>query len=319
MVANIPKDVIEFLKLADQFIGIEEEINQKSENPPEKRKREGEASTNGDNKRKKDEPARGGGKSDQSFRAPPVERKNYMPLNAKRTEILMAIKDASYVKLPPRMRGDPNTRNRNVYYHFHRDHCHSTKNCKNLRDEIEELIRHGYLKNFVLSDNKNQTGRQGEQGGDAPESNNRKNEQPQRQLPEERPVRGVIHMITGGSIVVGCTSTAVKTSACEIEREEQNPPKKPRLEEPIFFTEDDARGIQYPHDDALFIKIRINDFEVKCVLVDSGSSANILFKDAFDKLQLQESEIKPVNIPLKIQTGLSKSAHRLRSLYVLSW
>ena len=105
-------------------------------------------------------------------------------------------------------------------------------------------------------------------------------------------------MIVGGSIVVGCTSATARTSIREATREEQNPRKRPRTEEPIFFTEDDARGVHYPHDDALVIKLRINDFEVRHVLVDSGSSADILFKAAFDQLQLQGSDLKAANTPL---------------------
>ncbi|XP_010256223.1 PREDICTED: uncharacterized protein LOC104596666 [Nelumbo nucifera] len=199
----------------------------------------------------------------------------------------MAIKDSSYVKWPPRLRGDPATRNRNVYCYFHKDHGHSTKNCRNLRNEIEELFCRGCLKNIIQKENKNQADRQEEQRRNAPESSSRQNEQPQRQLLEERPIREVINMITGGSIIAGCTSAASKTLVRELEHEEQNPPERPRLEDPIYFTEDDARGIKYPHDNALVIKMRLNDFEVKHVLVDLGSSADILFKDAFDKLQLQ--------------------------------
>ncbi|XP_010272229.1 PREDICTED: uncharacterized protein LOC104608065 [Nelumbo nucifera] len=159
----------------------------------------------------------------------------------------MAIKDSSFVKWPPKLMGDPATRNQNVYYHFHRDYGHSTENCRILYDEIEELIRHGYLKNFVQREERSQADRQADQQGDqrrnAPESSNRQNEQPPRQLLEERPVRGKINMITGGSIIAGCTSAAGQTLVRELGNEEENPPKRPRLEDPIYFMEDDARGI----------------------------------------------------------------------------
>ncbi|XP_010278612.1 PREDICTED: uncharacterized protein LOC104612746 [Nelumbo nucifera] len=139
--------------------------------------------------------------------------------------------------------------------------------------------------------------RQDDQRRNAPETS-RQNEYPPRQLPEERPVRGVINTITGGSIIARCTSTARRTSVRKLKNEGENPPKRPRLEEPIYFTKDGAHGIQYPHDDALVVKLRINDFEVKHILVDSGSSADILFKEAFDKLQLQHSNLKAADTPL---------------------
>ncbi|XP_010265877.1 PREDICTED: uncharacterized protein LOC104603518 [Nelumbo nucifera] len=201
----------------------------------------------------------------------------------------MAIKDSSIVRWPPRLNGDPATRNWNVYYHFHQDHGHSTENCGNLCDEIGELTHRGYQKNYILREEREQGDRQEHQSGDqrrnTPKSS-KQNEQPPRQLPEERPLHEVINMITKGSISVGCTSVAGGTLVRELENEGENPPKRPRLEEPIYFTEDDVRGIQHPHDDALVIKLRINDFEVKRILVDSGSSTDILFKTTFDMLQL---------------------------------
>ncbi|XP_010268942.1 PREDICTED: uncharacterized protein LOC104605752 [Nelumbo nucifera] len=172
MVANKPKNITEFLQLADQFIGTKEEINQKIDNPPgEKRKKEDEGTSNGKQKRKKSKsPSRKrsksprsrsnspshGYKSGQRSRTPLVERTNYTPLNAKRGEILMAIKDSSTVRWPPRLRGDPSTRNPNVYCHFHRNHGHNMENCRNLCDEIEELFRRGYLKNYILREERGQ-------------------------------------------------------------------------------------------------------------------------------------------------------------------
>ncbi|XP_010270816.1 PREDICTED: uncharacterized protein LOC104607022 [Nelumbo nucifera] len=212
----------------------------------------------------------------------------------------MAIKDSSYVKWPPRLRGDPTTRNRNVYCHFHKDHGHSTENCKTLRDEIKELIRCGYLKKFIQREDKNQADRQTDWQGAKEETppSLAANRVSSRHGSCPKKGRSAINMITSGSIIAGCTLVAGRASVRELENEEQNPPKQPRLEDPIYFMEDDACGIQYPHGDALVIKLRINDFEVKRILVDSGSSADILFKDAFDKPQLQMSNLKPTNTPL---------------------
>ncbi|XP_010251356.1 PREDICTED: uncharacterized protein LOC104593299 [Nelumbo nucifera] len=168
VVANKPKNITAFLKLTDQLIGTEEEMNPKTDNLAEKRKRDGDNTGNDSHKRRKSKsPSRGRNKSrsrsplrshksGQRSRTPPVERTSYTPLNAKRGEILLAIKDSFFVKWPPKLRGDLATRNRNVYYHFHRDHGHSTENCRNLRDEIEELIRHGYLKNFIQREGRSQ-------------------------------------------------------------------------------------------------------------------------------------------------------------------
>ena len=50
------------------------------------------------------------------------------------------------------------------------------------------------------------------------------------------------------------------------------------------FTNDGHSGIIEDHDDPMVISTAIVNAKVKCVLIDQGSSTNILFRDAFDKL-----------------------------------
>ena len=58
---------------------------------------------------------------------------NYMPLNAPLNQVLMQIKDDPSLKWPEKMKGDPNKRNKNKYYCFHRDHGHKTDECYDLK------------------------------------------------------------------------------------------------------------------------------------------------------------------------------------------
>ena len=53
----------------------------------------------------------------------------------------------------------------------------------------------------------------------------------------------------------------------------------------IFMDEDHFRVIR-GHDDPMVIFTMIVNVEVKGIVVDQGSSMDILFKDAFDKLGL---------------------------------
>ena len=54
------------------------------------------------------------------------------------------------------MKGDPNKRNRNKYCHFHRDHGHDTNECFDLKQQIENLIKQGKLRNFLGRDHKDE-------------------------------------------------------------------------------------------------------------------------------------------------------------------
>ena len=59
-------------------------------------------------------------------------------------------------------------------------------------------------------------------------------------------------------------------------------PKMPWVDNStIEFSEDDARRLHHPHDDALVVSLQIGDYNMHRVLVDNGSSADILYYPAF--------------------------------------
>src|SRR5262249_33566871 len=53
-----------------------------------------------------------------------------------------------------------------------------------------------------------------------------------------------------------------------------------------------------PHEDALVIAPIISNFQVRRVLVDEGSAANILSYEVYTKMNLPRSKLKPVKTPL---------------------
>lgn len=61
----------------------------------------------------------------------------------------------------------------------------------------------------------------------------------------------------------------------------------------ITFSKDDARTIHIPHHDPLVIESQIPNMIVARVLVDNGSSVNILFKAAFEKIRLITADLSP--------------------------
>ena len=58
---------------------------------------------------------------------------------------------------------------------------------------------------------------------------------------------------------------------------------------PITFTEEDVNLISYPHTDALVIEANIQGWRVGKILVDTGSSADIIFSDTLTRWGLTEA------------------------------
>ncbi|XP_028087838.1 uncharacterized protein LOC114288517 [Camellia sinensis] len=53
-----------------------------------------------------------------------------------------------------------------------------------------------------------------------------------------------------------------------------------------------------PHNDALVVTLRVRDFDVKCILIDQGSSIEIMYYDAFKQLKLRDTDLAPSTSPL---------------------
>ena len=49
----------------------------------------------------------------------------------------------------------------------------------------------------------------------------------------------------------------------------------------MSFNEADARGVRQPYNDPLFIMLNIEGFNTKRILVDNGSSVDIIYLPAF--------------------------------------
>nr|XP_023894320.1 uncharacterized protein LOC112006265 [Quercus suber] len=73
----------------------------------------------------------------------------FTPLIMPVDKILTQIKDEHYLKWPRPLHSSPNIHNKNKYYRFHKDHDHYTEDCRDLKEQIEELIQKGKLQKFV--------------------------------------------------------------------------------------------------------------------------------------------------------------------------
>ena len=75
--------------------------------------------------------------------------------------------------------------------------------------------------------------------------------------------------------------------------------KQPWLNTFITFSDSDLEGCQHPHDNPLVVRAVVANKTVHRVLVDNGSSADIIFASAFNKMGIGREKLNPVNTHLR--------------------
>ncbi|GAA0162448.1 hypothetical protein LIER_18538 [Lithospermum erythrorhizon] len=186
----------------------------------------------------------------------------------------------------------PGRRDKNRYCEYHREHGHETNECRILKAELEKLIKGGYLKEFVDKETQR----------DAPSHNRRSpllDNRPKvkREQLEAPPVTGRINTISGGIAGGGDSRNSRKSYAI---REVYSLNTTTSINELITFSNQELQGIETPHDDPIMIVPIIANFIVERMLVDTGTSSDIV-----DKLQLPRSLLQPLHTPLTGFTGHS--------------
>lgn len=68
----------------------------------------------------------------------------------------MEIQDKKFIKWPKKMKTNSFYYDKTKYCCFYRDYGHDINDYHTLKDEIEFLIRKGYLRQFTRPDNKTQ-------------------------------------------------------------------------------------------------------------------------------------------------------------------
>ena len=118
-----------------------------------------------------------------------------------------AIRDKGLLTRPPKLITPLAKRNLKRYCDFHEEYGHSTADCFNLREQIQNLINNGYLKEFLLEvRGKAQVVRQ------AGESSGGDQGQPGSQVTKDK---DFISTISGGPTLAGDSRRARKAHARE--------------------------------------------------------------------------------------------------------
>ena len=114
-------------------------------------------------------------------------------------------------------------------------------------------------------------------------------------------------MISRGFAEGGESSSARKAHLRSIRSGEiaeiQRVSKLPRLDTSITFSDSDMEGCQHPHGDPLVIRAVVANKTVHRVLIDNGSSTDIIFASAFDKMGIGREKLEPVSAHLRGFSG----------------
>ncbi|KAK0584696.1 hypothetical protein LWI29_017299 [Acer saccharum] len=220
---------------------------------------------------------------------------HYTPLTGDQEEILSVVEDKGLAKYP-RQQSANARRDTTKYGRFHKDHGHETSKCFQLRDHIESLIRDGHLKDFALKGDKH-VGRQDNRQGNGQERNS-----PRRNSPN-----ATINTIFGGphtgrsnrERMSEVREVMYESRSMEINSVQRNPKKGREGHDPITFTAEDSDGIDAKPNDAIVVGVRIAHRDVLRVMIDNGSSADLLSARVYDELRLDRKDLELFHVPLK--------------------
>ncbi|XP_065630488.1 uncharacterized protein LOC136067936 [Quercus suber] len=111
---------------------------------------------------------------------------------------------------------------------------------------------------------------------------------------------GTINVILAAPGRTGIRPSRVLSVAQMVTGESRSEPKRARrgCHPTLTFFEEDKDGTTQPHDDALVITLRIGGYDVKMVMVDGGSAAEVMHPDLYKGLGLKPEDLSPYNSPL---------------------
>ena len=199
-------------------------------------------------------------------------------------QVLEKVKNESFFKWPSKMAGDPSKHNQNLYCHYHQDHGHTTKDCRNLWNHLDQLVQEGKLRNLLHPF----SGHLGQAV-----------QEPRKDV-SLRPPMGTIHVILAALRRTDSFPSRVlfvaRPPVEDGERESKRSKKGKSLV--LGFSDEDKGGTIQPQDDTLVVTLRIGGFDVKRVLVDPGSVVEVMYPDLYKGLNLRPENLTAYDSPL---------------------
>ena len=154
-------------------------------------------------------------------------------------QILTEIKDEKYLKWPRPLHSSPNVRDKRKYCRFHKDHGHYTEDCRDLKEQIEELIQKGKLHKYVKKGDSRKY-------RDGNKDQHKASQRDEDHLPpRSQSAMGEIRTITGGPSTRGSFKSLKKSYQRQVNNVHSLPPLKQRqIDQDMYFSEEDAKGVK---------------------------------------------------------------------------
>ncbi|XP_020208863.1 uncharacterized protein LOC109793797, partial [Cajanus cajan] len=211
----------------------------------------------------------------------------YTPPNAPRVHILEKASNSNLLALPPPGH-TPNSTDKSKHCRYHRNHGHTTKECRTLRDRIEELMQAGHLGQYVQRQQSHRGG-YGGWGRGRGRGSGARTDLPTgsqqhasgvvyaeiSQETESAPLQGVINTIAGGFAGGGASSSARKRHLRSIKCAHSTVSVSHQSSPPISFSDEDYASVSPNQDDPMVIVVEVANWEVQKTLIDQGSSADV--------------------------------------------
>ncbi|VFQ91292.1 unnamed protein product [Cuscuta campestris] len=192
-----------------------------------------------------------------------------------------------------------------TYCSYHRSDSHNTSECKSVKGVIRQMIDSGELGKDYLQKAKeknHQWVRPATQGNDRDNDRRRNNRQREQQPdPDKEHIGMIFGGPEGGDSAAQWKNWVRSIYIGEVSAEPAR--RKHTRREPIVFIDRDLPPTGEDHNDPLVITMDINGVDIARVLVDTGSSVNILYLETFQKLRLCRTQLEPLKTPLSGFTG----------------
>ncbi|XP_021835597.2 uncharacterized protein [Spinacia oleracea] len=215
------------------------------------------------------------------------QEKEFFEYNMDLLTILVDVGTRFDVERPFPMKSPAESRDPKLYCQFYEDIGHDTKDSRSLKRALDGLASKGHLKCY-LQRNTHGTGK----------SHYKKNKSPISTGEGNQTEGGFTAIISGGSASGGPTTRGQKDYARRLGQvmlSGKSPMDPfPRIE----ICESNGGRIATPHDDPLVIEIKIFNMRVKRILVDTGSSSDIMSMECLSRLAHDPKTIESIHYPI---------------------